>query len=73
MFISKFKRIISAALAAVLPLTAAPVIHCSAAELVYEAENATLSGLTVQSGSGYSGGKDVHMGESGSCTLTRTI
>ncbi|MGN0632562.1 MAG: glycosyl hydrolase [Oscillospiraceae bacterium] len=73
MFISKFKRIISAALAAVLPLTAAPVIHCSAAELVYEAENATLSGLSVQSGSGYSGGKYVQMGESGSISFTVTI
>lgn len=44
-----------------------------AAQTRYEAENASCSGVTIQSGSQYSGGKYVYMRGSGSCTFTVTV
>lgn len=68
------KKLTSVLCAAALFLGAIPL--CSAASqttLTYEAENAALSGLSVGSGAGYSGGGYVVMESSGNCTFTIEI
>lgn len=70
-----FKRIISALCAVAVAASGLCLTTCAAQPktLVYEAEEAALNGVEVESGSGYSGGKYVSIKDSGSCTFTIEI
>lgn len=70
---NNIRRFAAAVCAAVCAVSAMPAVSSSAAETKYEAENAVLSGLSVSSGSSYSGGKYVTMQQYGSCTFTINV
>ncbi|MBO5449493.1 MAG: hypothetical protein J5994_09210 [Ruminococcus sp.] len=64
------KKIAASICAAVCASTAVSALPVSAAEVLkYEAENASLSGVSAYSGSGFSGGGYVRFTSSGSCTF----
>lgn len=69
------KRLSAAISAAIMALTSLPAALFANADttLVYEAENASYSGMTAVSDSSFSGGKYLNMQDSGSCTFTVSV
>lgn len=67
------RRFAASVCAVVCAVSAIPVVSSYAAETKYEAEKAVLLGMSVASGSSYSGGKYVTMQQYGSCTFNINV